>query len=115
MSYAGPPSQAEINRNKGRTHHANAYSSGNTSAMRNNWYEPQYTQQPSTVMEEQYSPDENDSGNIVVKQRKGGCAVVMSYSPPNEKDKKPWLSHRPQDSKPEKHRTKPYLSSSNRP
>ena len=26
MSYAGPPTQEEINRNRGRLHHANAYS-----------------------------------------------------------------------------------------
>jgi hypothetical protein len=26
MSYAGPPTQAEINRNQGRLHHANAFS-----------------------------------------------------------------------------------------
>ena len=40
MSYAGPPTQAEINRNKGRYHHANAYSQNPYGAVHNQNTQP---------------------------------------------------------------------------
>jgi len=97
MSYAGPPSQEEINRNRGRLHPANAYS------RRQPAEPPQYYKQGPppqySVEEESYleaSPDENtDSRNVGnMGGRKG---VVLSYSPPGEKNaRKPPSSRRPQ-------------------
>lgn len=52
-----------------------------------------------------------DPGYGVIGRKKGG-AVVMSYSPPNERHQKPWLNDRP-DSNRDSHRGKmPELTSS---
>lgn len=72
MSYAGPPSQAEINRNKGRNLHTNAYD--------NDRNRPQ---------EYNRTLDYESGGGMA---RGGAGGIVLSYSPPRERannNKKP--------------------------
>lgn len=93
MSYAGPPTQEEINRNRGRLHHANAYSQRHPQQQQQP-YQQAYQPHNYSVEEESYleaSPDENTNSRNV---RKG---VVLSYSPSGEKNtRKPPSSRRPQ-------------------
>lgn len=52
MSYAGPPTQEEINRNRGRLHHANAYSQRNGPAY-------QETEEPRRAVVLSYTPPQS--------------------------------------------------------
>lgn len=65
MSYAGPPSQAELNRNRGRNHHNNTY--GDTRSG--------------------YQPRALDYENVGGMARGGGGGIVLSYSPPKDRSR----------------------------
>ncbi len=61
MSYVGPPSQAEINRNKGRNLHSNMYEN---------------SRRPSD-----YNKTQESGGGFG-----GGGGIVLSYSPPRDRN-----------------------------
>lgn len=65
MSYAGPPSHAEMNRNRGRAHHNNTYAFDH--------------QQPKVL--------DYDNEAVGGMARGGGGGVVLSYSPPKDRSR----------------------------
>lgn len=66
MSYAGPPSQQEINRNRNRIQHNNTYDNSN---------------KPSHKSQKRIDTQEREGGGF----GQGG-AIMMSYSPPKNRN-----------------------------
>lgn len=80
MSYAGPPSQAEMNRNRGRNHHNNVYETGNSSKQQRT-FEAQPSQNQNLNHENRVVGTSGGFGG------RGNGAVMMSYSPPKDRIK----------------------------
>ncbi|CDW80525.1 UNKNOWN [Stylonychia lemnae] len=75
MSYAGPPTQAEINRNLGRNHHTNAYDTN-------------YRNQPKGSFQNKNTGGSFKNENTGGMSRGGGGGIILSYSPPRERQER---------------------------
>eukprot|EP00347_Sterkiella_histriomuscorum_P024224 403331881 len=87
MSYVGPPSQAEINRNKGRQPYANMYDSGygpnNDRQADYGRQNDNYNQQPRYQQQHDNHYEENTGGMM----RGGTGGIMLSYSPPKDRNR----------------------------